>query len=478
MGKLIVLPRFQLTEVCLESDYGAIKRVTPATQVCPSRTYFYRLVSTEFDPFHPHKAHYNLLPIVLDKNGAPWSLATAYILSRLGNQVIPNMSTYHGIARDLSAFLEFLEESGIDYTDFPKNKLKRPTYRFYGFLKNKIFEGCIKASTAKRRMGTVIGYYRWLVRENIIHPANTPWVERDIQLNFKDTRGFNIDFKVKTTDVSIKAPKQIDPFTDSIVDGGCLRPIPLKEQRWLMEALAHLDNPEMKLIHALLLSTGSRIQTALTLRVRHVLDEPPKGLNEIRLPVGPSTGVDTKFDKQLTLHIPIWLYEKLRIYAYSERAKNRRKKAKHGDTNNQYLFLSQQGSPYYTSKAETLVYDPNFQLKHQKRGQTIRQFISDYIIPFVQKKYDQGFHFRVHDLRATFGMNLTDSQLQLVSQNKITLSQARQFVQSRMGHESSATTDLYLNFRQNLEQVYTAVDDHEQYLRNLFDLAWDGKLDE
>lgn len=417
------------------------------------------------------------MPLVLDQNGQPWDVAVIYVLSKLQGLVAPNMTTYQGVADDLSAFLAFLEEYEIDFTDFPQHKLKRPTYRFHGYLKSLVFDGHIAATTAKRRMGAVISFYRWLVTEGLLAPANPLWQERDHYLSFRDAKGFAVEKVVKTTDVSIKTPKQADPYAGTIDDGGKLRPLPIQEQQWLIEALAHLGNVEMTLIHAFMLATGARIQTALTLRVRHAQLDLPAGLGEFRFPVGPGTGVDTKYDKLITLHIPRWLYERLRIYSYSHRASKRRNRAEGGDTEDQYLFLTQQGHPYYQNKSETRAFNPSVTVRHQKKGQTVRTFMAEHVIPYIRKHHDPAFHYQAHDLRATYGMNLTDIQLSLVQRGETTLAQAREFVKKRMGHESSATTDLYLDYRRNLKMVYGAVDAHEQYYRDLIEKAWEGTLD-
>jgi len=482
INRKVVLPAFSLSEVCGDEAAAALKRKIPAGNNRTEVTYSFRYVANEVEEpptYNPTSTRYkyNLFPVPVNKDGVPWDVAVIYILSRLQGQLSPNMTTYHGIAEDLGAFLQFSEEYGIDYLDFPQNKLKRPTYRFRGYLKNLIFDGQLAVSTAKRRMAAVIAFYRWLVTEKLLSPANPLWQEKDYYLSVKDARGFPFQVTVKSTDVSIKTPKQNDPHEETIHDGGKLRPLLIEEQKWLIEALSSHGNTEMSLIHAFMLATGARIQTVLTLRVRHVQLEVQDGAQEIRLPVGPGTGVDTKNNKRMTLHIPIWLYEKLRIYSLSDRAKKRREKTAGGHNQNQYLFLTQQGQPYYQSRKETLSFDSNMKVRHQKKAQTVRVFITEHVIPYVQKKYNPAFRYRIHDMRATYGMNLTDIQLSLVERKETTLARAREFVKTRMGHESWVTTDLYLNYRSNLSMINAAVDAHEQYYRELIEKAWEGNLD-
>ncbi|MDN7683012.1 hypothetical protein [Burkholderia cenocepacia] len=458
-----------------------MKRVIPAVPGRTAQTYYVREVAKAVDSYGGGaqwtKFNYNLFPIVLDSHGVPWDVATIYILSRCQAQVHPDMTTFQGIAEDLAIFLRFLDESNVDYRSFPRFKLQRPTYRFHGYLKNRIHQRQMAAATARRAMGSVIGLYRFLVSEGLLTPENPLWESRDQYLTFKDARGLAINKLVTITDVNIRVPKHDDPYDGCINDGERLRPLSQNEQRWVFEALVELQNPEMLLIHLIMLTTGARIQTALTLRGSHVNRKLPDSVREFRFKVGPGTGVDTKHDKQMTLHIPRWVYEMLRQYSHSARALGRRAKANGGDVQDHYLFLTQQGSPYYQQKAERLHFDPDFRQRYRERGQSFRMFIRNRVVPWVRERYDRDFHYKPHDLRATYGMNLTDVQLAAVERKERTLSQARDFVRVRMGHESSATTDLYLNFRASREMVYAAVDGHENYFRDLIERAWRGTLD-
>ncbi|WP_229800251.1 site-specific integrase [Vogesella alkaliphila] len=383
------------------------------------------------------------------------------------------MSTYSSIADDLAAYRRYLDEAGIDWMHFPAHKLSRPTYRYSGHLKLAIAAGEIASSTAKRRMSAVISFYAWLISEGVLAPEYSPWKASDRYIELKDTHGFKFSKRVTTTDVSLHIAKQDDPYAGTIDDGGKLRPLSQDEQAWLLEALISLSNTEMTLIHLFALLTGARIQTILTFRVRHVLlelDEPHPF--ELRFPVGPGTGIDTKNDKQLVLHIPVWFYQMLRTYAQSERARRRRHRAVGGDTEDQYLFLSIRGTPLYQSKAGSQTFNASASIRHAKAGQGVRQFITERVIPFIREKYNTpGFSYQFHDTRATFGMNLTDAQLGLVSKGEVTLHEAREFVKNRMCHESSATTDRYLQYRKNLKLVRAATAAYSNHLRQLAELA-------
>lgn len=480
-AKKILLPRLVVTEVVDADTVGAETVQLPITGQIVE--YHARPKHLEGDAERTDGkprwmgSRFNLFPVVLDASGAPWAEAVVYLLSRLESAVAPAMGTYSSIADDLAAYRRFLDESGLDWTQFPAYKLNRPTYRYNGFLRTAVGAGEIAVSTAKRRMSAVIAFYTWLREEGVLVPEHAPWKESDVYIQIKDSHGRAATKQVTTTDLSIRVPQQSNPYAGTIDDGGKLRPLTTQEQEWVLKALLDQGNTEMTLIHLFGFLTGARLQTILTLRVRHALLE-LDGITaqELRFPVGPGTGIDTKHDKKMVLHIPVWFYRMLQTYAVSERAQHRRRRAPGGDTEDQHLFLSVRGAPLYQSKAAAASYDENNTLRHNKTGQGVQQFVVERVIPYVRKHFDPNFRYHFHDTRASFGMNLTDHQLKLVAAGEITLLQAREFVKTRMGHESSATTDLYLQYRDNLKQVRWAADGYECHLQALAAQAMDGSL--
>ena len=225
---------------------------------------------------------YNLFPLVLDGNGIPWAEANIYLLERIKNSLNLVMATYSNIASDLVAYKTFLDQTNLNWMHFEKNKLFRPTYRYRAYLRNLINTNEISISTARRRMSSVIAFYRWLKNEGVLKSEFPMWKESDHYIDVINQNGFSFTKAVKTTDVSIKMIKGINPYTDKINDGGQLRPLPKKEQDWLLNALLELNNYEMLLIHVLSLVSGARIQTVLTFRLHHVLlDMDGSDLNEV-----------------------------------------------------------------------------------------------------------------------------------------------------------------------------------------------------
>ena len=483
LRRKILLPVLQLSELADQKDPHAIKRTIKPGKGHPALTYWYRSV---WDENEGRGYNYNLFPVVLDRNSVPWALGTIFILSQLEGKTQPIMPTFVSRADDLGAFKEWLDtqdnpEKLLFY--FPKPKLRRTTYRFRGFLQRQIQAGEISPATAKRRMGTLISFYKWLIANDHFAPEYPTWEEKEYQLSFKTADGRQLTKTVVSTDLSIPAPKAEDDFDGTIQDGGKLRPLTGKEQEWLLEAAEVKGNSECLLLQLFMLGTGARIESACTLRVRHFFNpEPPyskslTGDGEVyRLKAGPGTGIETKYNKPGMFQIPRPLYELLHIYALSLRAELRRKRyvAKHGEHHDIYLFLTQQGSPYYIAKAESQRFDPDLDRRYGKNGQPIRQFIKDHALPYVQNKYDKTFFYRPHDLRASFGMNMTEELSKLVEDGKITTHKARLIVKDLMWHKSGATTDLYLDYKNKIDVFYKAINGFGEHLQQWTDRAMRG----
>jgi hypothetical protein len=480
-ARKILLPHFSQTLVSTGDTPHASRVDLPAYSPIPC--YYFRPIfdeeTNERNDGEPSWKHsqYNLYPVVLNDDGSPWAEVAVYLQARLEDTVLPSMGTYAGIAGDLGAFRRFLDSSGLDWTHFPAQKLSRATYRYNGHLLLAVEAGDTASTTAKRRMSSVVSLYRWLMAEGIFKPAHTPWKESDRFVEIKDSRGLKFVKKIKSTDVSIKIPSQKDPYAGTIDDGGRLRPLPPEEQDWLLEALTARRNTEMTLIHLFGLLTGARIQTILTFRVRDTMLEIDEMTgDDIRFPVGFGTGVDTKGDKQIVLHIPVKFYRALITYANSPRARRRRLRAKGGDHIDQYLFLSVRGAPHYRNKSDTRIFDSEATLRYEKTAQGVRQFITERIIPYVRRHHAANFDYNFHDTRATYGMNLTDFQLQRVAKGEISLLAAREFVKTMMGHDSADVTDRYLQYRGKLKFIRQVENSYDEHIWTLAERALKGQL--
>lgn len=485
LRRKVLLPVFQLSELADPGHPDVIKRIIKQGKGHPALTYYYRVVRDTGEDQGPN---YNLFPIVLDRKSAPWALGTLFILSQLEGETQPVMTTFRSRADDLGAFKEWMDSQDNPeelLLHFPKPKLRRTTYRFRGFLLRQIQAREIGPNTAKRRMGVLISFYRWLISNNYFVPEYPTWEEKEFQLSFKTTNGSRLMKTVGTTDLRIAVPKAEDEFDACIQDGGKLRPLTGKEQDWLIEAAEVKGNSECLLVQLFMLGTGARIESACTLRVRHFSNPSPRYSKSLtddgevyRLKAGPGTGIDTKDDKPGIFQVPRPLYELLHTYARSTRAEQRRKRyvAKNGNHRDMYLFLTQQGSPYYEAKEELRRFNPSHKRRYAKNGQAIRQFIKDHAIPYVCEHYEKNFFYRPHDLRASYGMNMTEMLAKQVEAGEISLYQVRLIVKDLMWHASAATTDRYLNYKKNVAVIHKAINGYGAHLKQWTDRAVKGLI--
>jgi integrase len=483
MRRKVLLPVFRLSELTDQDDPSGVKRTIKQGKGHPALVYYYRFVSNEIDHQGPD---YNLFPVVLDVNSAPWALANLYILHLLESEMQPIMKTYHSLAIDLGAFKEWLDsqnnpEEILFY--FPKLPLRRATYRFRGFLSLQIKARGIAPSTANRRIGAVVSFYRWLIDNRFFVPEYPAWEEKKHKLYFKTNQGQQLSKSVNGTDLSIPAPRPEYDFDGTIFDQGKLRPLTGREQDWILEAIESKGNSECLLLHLFMIGTGARIESAATLRLRHFSDPSPRYSKSLtsegevyRLKAGPGTGIETKNNKSGTLQVRRELYELLYTYTSSKRSKLRQNRFadKNGPHPDPYLFVTQQGRPYYIAKSESKIFNANQQSRYETNGQTVRQFIKDHVIPYVRSRYEANFYYRPHDLRASFGMNTMEALDELITEKKVTRHQAGMILKDLLWHASMDTTDLYIDYKSKNEGFYAAINGYGEHLRQWTDRAMKG----
>lgn len=410
-------------------------------------------------------------PLVLNADGSPWEPACLWLLDRARASPL-RLSSLASVAQGLKDYRLFLDDLGLEWDDFSAvDKYARPTYLYRAYLQELIYTGEIAHTTASRYMSAVIGFYRFLRKNSRMRfePLNLPWVETRFGFEYKDSRGFKQVKQVVSTDISIHVPKRDYAWDDTIVDGGRLRPLTREEQQCLVNALKRLRNPEYELMHYVALLAGARVQTVLTLRAANFLLPPGKVAQwPYKLLCGPGTGIDTKRDvTKVYLSVSRALYQKLHLYAISDRAKQRRARSALGESETNYLFLTSQGAPYYESKDDrNAVRDSTEPLRRSSSiGQNLREFISERVIPEVRKTLP-NFRYRFHDLRATFGMNWVDD---IVGEQgaKENYMWARDQLRKLMWHKDPATTDGYLEYRQHKSLLEKAHADWSRYLVDL-----------
>lgn len=422
-------------------------------------------------------------PLLLLPNHSLWNYANNYLLNKLESIDLPHSTTLGSIADSIKYFGNYCLDNEIDYLVCTR-KSNSPLRRYRRHLTDRIIKGELAASTAKSHMSNLVNFYRYLFSMENIKFEFPPWQDREAKIMISDKGRGGYIKTVKTSDVSqaIKGriptarKREHSTYEGRIIDGGELRPLNYHEQEIIIKALKHLNNTEMTLIFLIGLCTGARLQTILTLRRENFQYVPDDTIAEVAVYAGRYNKngnglVDSKGDKSITIYFPVELYQKIQIYLNSERSHKRHKKNQYPPTDIglQYLFLSQQGHPFYMSKS-----DSNAKFYRQlPTGQAVTTFVCERLKP---KLAELGFtaSFKFHDTRATFGMNIVNHGLeQINTKDNIggSIDLLFRFVKVRMCHNDLSTTQQYFDFNANMEVVKEVKIGWEKHLKSLLVVA-------
>ena len=404
-------------------------------------------------------------PVLIRGDGTPWDLGNLYLMGKfteMAKLAPPVIATLISTAKHLVMYLRWIEHLRAEGNDihelyFPREEEKRVTWAYYRYLKRLLRqkdEQPISLSVARARMQAVIGFYRGLLKWDLIKESaieNVAYKSTIIGIPIVNSVGIRIMKTVETT--NFKIPKPERQRLGVIKDGGTLRPLTEDEQLVILEQLRVSGNRTFQMMCLLTLYTGARIQTVCTLRVKDIYNLLKKRSKngEVLLPIGQGTGVDTKNQKRYRLHIPIELVGMLYDYLKSEEYQQRRSLSFYGDSDENYVFLTSNGSPYYTSTSEIIdrqegKFSKRISAKDRvsftlQEGNAVRNYLSR-LIRDIRLKHPDFNLFRFHDLRATFGMNFVRDA------DASGAKDIREELKQRMGHSSFNTTQSYLNFDQ------------------------------
>ncbi|MEO8488162.1 site-specific integrase [Pseudomonas sp.] len=422
------------------------------------------------DFYQSHKGYYPNFPVIIQGDGTPWEIGNLYLVHRLLSSLNYESRSFRGKADHLLDYLRFLEDEDLDFLYFPENDLLKVTYRYRRRLADQIIAGELKRGTGSARINAVVGFYKTLMRNGLVSESDFKHEPFEIvkkYVSIESNFGLSKLLHVESHNLAISAPKQ-QSAPGYINDGGLLRPLSVEEQEKVLVALLS-SSREYQLIFYLALFTGARIQTVCTIRVRHIW-QALDGDGDLRMPIGAGTGVDTKFGRPMTLKIPGWLVQDLRIYSRSMESSKRRDKSFYGNVDDNYLFLANTGSEYYTSKREILDRGRTAQGEQSddraygsiREGATIRQYVTETILPRIRAEDSEFLKFRFHDLRATFGMNLLEDELEHRGEGGTMA--ALEHVQQRMGHRDKRVTLQYLNYKTDMTRKANIMSRYEARL--------------
>ena len=455
-----------------------IKPKAPAFSLKAPKIKYFSVKAEDFE--NPAFYHF---PLLLLPDHSLWNYANNYLLYKLESIDPPHSTTLCSIADSIKYFGNYCLDNEIDYLICTR-KSNSPLRRYRRHLTDKIMKNELVGSTAKSHMSNLVNFYRYLLHSEDVKFEFPPWRDQEAKILISDTGRGSYIKTVNTSDVSqaIKGgistarKHEYSTYEGRIIDGGELRPLNYDEQIILITALKELNHPEMILIFLIGLCTGARLQTILTLRRENFQYVPEESMTEVVVYAGRYNKngnglVDSKGDKSITIYFPIELYKKIQLYLNSERALKRSQKSVHRPENIdlQYLFLSQQGNPFYLSKSDT-----NAKFYRQlPSGQAVTTFVCERLKP---KLAELGFtaSFKFHDTRATFGMNIVNHGLEQVNTKDNaggSINLLFRFVKVRMCHNDLKTTQQYLDFNSNMKIVKEAKLGWEKHLTSLLAVA-------
>jgi hypothetical protein len=418
------------------------------------------------------------VPIILDPEDIPCEQANSFILSKLTSN--KDRTTIEGYAKVLVLFLNFCEYEEIDYLQ-STSKFRSPLARFKRDQLDKIEAGKLSPSTVKERLSKLVQFYRYLVDEFKIKFKVTPWIFDKEGLKLIQLQDRVLLKKYKTSDIqqvkgASRETSEQASFAGEIFDSGeRLRPLPESELKILFKALSEIGNTEMTLAHKIIAGTGARTQTIFTLRQCHFEYEPNVGEEQVYIKAGRwqkegQSLADSKLNNPFLINMPIEIYRAVKVYIRSQRAKNRYEKAKYrfDEPRIQYVFMTQQGSPFYVSKSDPY----RMKYKNIPSGQALTTFVNSILKPkLTEMKFENPQkRFKFHNLRASYGLMRLNFYLEHISKGQNVgkaYDKALQLTQKDMNHKSLKTTLNYVQLQENSELIAQANSGWSHYLKEM-----------
>lgn len=355
------------------------------------------------------------LPLIFWNNGDQWDEVNLWALEKARNKDI-KLKTIKTQMEHLHKYANWLEGVKIDWRHFPQRKDERVLVLWRGYLIDLRDRGNLGASTVTARMNAVIQFYRYANTHNFVCNSERMWRDKAVVINYHDSVGFKRTLERITTDISI--PNRVRPGI-CLEDG--LLPISSADMTSLLIFTAENVSPELHLMLLTAFFTGARLSTIATLRTNSLEQALPDPQNKgfWLIPIGPGTGISTKFDVSGDLMIHESVMKSLKAYQASTQRLDRAIRAP--KENRSFLFLTRNGNPYTPNAVDGQM------VKLRRKGLAVG-------LKFLAK-------FKFHQSRATYGTWLMSICLGAAS-----VKASIEFVKRSMHHKHEATTFGYITF--------------------------------
>lgn len=431
-------------------------------------------VELENDSYHLKLEHYigiedtyYHLPFLFEADTiTPWEYGNLFIWD-MATSAHQSLKSNNDIIRrkasnlmDYKIFVESVDSNIFDFES--KRAVGRISYRYFVHLKN----SGLSAGSINQKTLVVFEFYKWLSRQ--------PDVKLDLKrvemtktafIRFQGNSG-EVTKQVESRSQTVQLAPPSSPKSGFVRDEGeDLRPLSLTQEKALWSALNDGSHSVMdRLIFEMALDTGARKQTILTLRIKHLdlfVNDNKERDGTYKLMCGPGTGIDTKFNKRFAIYIPSELADKLKLFAFSDKSRQKREKFKHQnpgmfEDGDEYVFLSNRGNCLYAAKD-----DPRLAKlgSSAPKGAYVQTIVDKLKAQSLPSDFPSDFTF--HWSRATFAMRYLDYLQPLVDAEVISMSTAISMVQERLAHKDRETTENYLKLYKGIDEKMALQDRFE-----------------
>ena len=357
------------------------------------------------------------LPQLFWEDGSGWDEANAWALERRDSRL--DSETTKSTMKHLCRYANFLEAHSLSWQHFPMRSDERAPRKFRKHLLDQMKNGALANSTASNCINAIVQFYRFANLHNLIRSSGPMWADRPVVIRYHDIAGFERSMVRLSTDLAIPNRARIG----TILEDGLL-PLSSEHMSILLAYTAKHSIEELHLMLSTGFFTGARVGTVTTLTVSSLetARKDPHTPGIYLLPVGPGTGVATKFSVTGNLMVPAAVLTDLKTYATSTTRLLRETKARREDKD--LLFLARSGRPYTVETVNRLVCE--------MRKKAV----------LAGLKFTHRFTF--HQSRATFGTWLMQLLLEHVSPTI-----AIGIVRDAMFHKDEKTTMGYITFLEN-----------------------------
>jgi integrase len=411
------------------------------------------------------------LPIILRPDGLPLYPHNQYLYSRLKE----NLKGSKTEAQALMAFERFLSKSNLAFdslSDIPEDgaawlftehlikNLKQVNVQTGEVLKN---PNGYALSTARSYVRIVCRFYGWL------HSNGLFFITRD-KKPFEHLSGYrkrsrkNNDHNMlshlykqggygyKTTTLMKLFPK-----IQSIPDHLRLKPMSLDDKEIFINHLkTHWNTGKRKTVALMLrlaIETGLREDEIVTFPASGI-HYPTTGASVIPFIIGPINGCKTKYDKQRTIAVPYPLMLELHEYLHKQGRAELLKKGMNNLMLGHQKEMQMRKAFHEENGSLSSFQEIEFKEEDHLHG---RLFIHEGGLPYSKKSISvfmseiraeirelyPNWYYRPHDLRSTFA---TLWLMEQATRRRLMFDFLMQELAALMGHNSTSTTEKYINF--------------------------------